>query len=273
MEVLGYAGKLGIGLGWHYLLDLAGFWMPGPVRGSCNIFWPQINKENLSDYRFGKLEKIAVPILGVFGTSARQGKFTLQMLLRERLLNKGYSVGQLGSEPSALLYGFDEVYPFGYNGTVSISDFEAISELNSQMSRIASKDYDIILVGSQSGTVPYDIGNLAQFPIKQIAFLYGTCPDAVVLCVNPYDDTDYISRTVFFIESAVNCKVIALCLFPMKIKEGFAGLSGAKEKLADTECRQLKQSLTEVFHIPVVILGLPEDMELLLKTTEDFFGK
>ena len=236
------------------------------------VYSPRIGKNDLPPYRFGKLEKIAKPVLGVFGTSARQGKFTLQMMLRQAFIEKGYRVGQLGSEPSSLLYGFDEVYPFGYNGTVDVYDYDAIIHLNSQMGKISEKDYDIILVGSQSGTVPYDIGNIVQFPMGQITFLYGTCPDAVILNVNPHDDIDYVERTIKFIEGAVNCKVIALCLFPMILKEGFAGLSGAKEKLDINAGEQLKQTLTNTFQIPTITLGEKKEVSMLIEVIEDFFG-
>lgn len=60
----------------------------------------------------------------------------------------------------------------------------------------------------------------------------GTLPDAVVLCVNPFDDRDYIRRTIQFIESATEGKVIALCLFPMELKSETLGAYGGKRPIA-----------------------------------------
>ena len=58
-------------------------------------------------------------------------------------------------------------------------------------------------------------GTLHIMPLPQYELLMGTLPDAVVLCVNPFDDRDYIRRTIQFIESATEGKVIALCLSPL----------------------------------------------------------
>jgi len=46
---------------------------------------------------FGKLYKNDIPILGIFGTRSKQGKWSLQMELRKRLLADGYVVGLLGT--------------------------------------------------------------------------------------------------------------------------------------------------------------------------------
>ena len=60
------------------------------------------------------------PIVGVFGTSAQQGKFTAQLALRRELQKIGYKVGQLGTEHQAALFGFDFTFPNGYDGLRNI---------------------------------------------------------------------------------------------------------------------------------------------------------
>lgn len=84
-----------------------------------NIYFPKINGTNIKK-RFGKLYKTDKPILTIIGTNSRQGKFTLQLYIRKRLIELGYSVGQLGTEPSAPLFGFDEVFHCGYNGQIDL---------------------------------------------------------------------------------------------------------------------------------------------------------
>jgi len=235
-----------------------------------NIYYPCITQNNMP-FNLGKLRYIPTPVLGVFGTSSRQGKFTLQLLLRKKLKERGYRVGQLGSEPGSPLYGMDEVFPFGYNGTVYVHDQDAITVLNEQMWRISQKEYEIIIVGSQSGTIPYAHSNISQYPIKQAAFLYGTRPDAVVLAVNPHDDIEYIQRTVIFIESAINCKVIALSLFPMGLNDNYAGLMGAKRRMSDDELDVIKTTINEKLGVPVYILGDKNGIDSLIDTVIDFF--
>jgi len=148
-----------------------------------NIYYPKVNDSNLPPNRFGMLYRISKPVLGVFGTSSQQGKFTLQMKIRRCLQKRGFKVGQIGTEPSSLLYGLDYVYPMGYNSSVYIKEFDAIRYLNYIINQLCLVNKDIIIVGSQSGTLPYDTGNLALFNIPQYNFLLGTQPDAVILCV------------------------------------------------------------------------------------------
>ena len=59
----------------------------------------------------------------------------------------------IGTEPSALLYGMDYVFPIGYNSSVYISGFDVIRYLNYIINILCEKGNDLILVGSQSGTV------------------------------------------------------------------------------------------------------------------------
>lgn len=238
----------------------------------CRIYYPHKEKEDVPVNRFGKLYNINKPILGVFGTSSRQGKFTLQLILRDKLQKQGYRVGQLGTEPNSLLFGLDDIYPFGYNGTVKLEGYEAVTLLNQIIFEISQKDNDIILVGSQSGTAPYDSGNLAQYPIPQMFFLYGTIPDGVILNVNPFDDMGYIENTVRFIEGATNGKVIAFCIFPMKIKDNFAGFTGAKERIKEEEEEAMINELIRIFSRPAYILGKEKDMDALVETVQNFYG-
>lgn len=237
---------------------------------SC-IYYPRIDASDLPPNRFGMLYRISKPVVGVFGTSSRQGKFTLQLKLRELLQKQGYCVGQIGTEPSALLYGMDYVFPMGYHSSVYIGGFDSVQYLNELMHHLCFEEKDLILVGSQSGTVPYDTGNIVQFPIPQIDFLMGTQPDAVVLCINPYDEIHYLRRTVNFIESGVDSKVIAFVVFPMDIQADWTGIYGAKKPLSDESYQKVKETLGKEFHIPVYQLGNENDMTSLVDTVIDFF--
>lgn len=236
---------------------------------NSNIYFPSVQYAPPS--RFGMLYRISKPVLGVFGTSSRQGKFTLQLKLRQMLLEAGYNIGQIGTEPSALLYGMDYVFPMGYNSSVYIKEYETVRYLNYVLNELCMNKKDIILVGSQSGTVTYDTGSIKQYNIPQYSFLIGTQPDAVILCVNPFDEAEYIERTINFIQSCVNCKVISLVVFPMDIREDWAGIYNSKIRLSDSRYEILKCTLSDRFNIPIYKLGIEEDMRDLLKTVIDFF--
>lgn len=207
----------------------------------------------------------------MYGTSSRQGKFTLQLELRKRLKKLGYKVGQKGTEPSALLYGMDYVFPIGYNNSVYLNDYEIIRYLNNKIQSLCMEEIDIIITGSQSGVIPFDTGNLVQYCLPQFRFLLGTQPDAVVLCINPFDELDYIMRTKNFIESSVDCKVIAV-MFPMDIKNDWTGIYGQRIALNDEKYSELSfniynKSLTLVFR-----LGNQDDMNLVVESIVNYFS-
>lgn len=245
--------------------DLSDFNLAEP-----NIYFPKVEEKNLPPNRFGKMYRISKPVVGVFGTSSRQGKFTLQLKLRELLLQQGYAVGQIGTEPSALLFGMDFCFPMGYSSSVYIKEYDVIRYLNDIVNQLCYTK-DIILVGSQSGTVTYDTGNIAQFNINQYHFLMGTQPDVVILCINPYDDIDYIERTINFIEAASQSEVIGIVVFPMDIKSEYLFSLGRKEVLQEQKYFKLKSQLYEKFHIPVYRLGDQTDYHQLFNQIIDYF--
>lgn len=236
-----------------------------------NIYFPRIDESNLPPNRFGMLYRISKPVVGVFGTSSRQGKFTLQLKLRELFISRGYNVGQIGTEPSALLYGMDYVFPMGYNSSVHIREYDTIRYINHIVNDLCMKEKDIIIAGSQSGTVPFDTGSLAQYTAPQCCFLMGLQPDAVILCVNPFDDIDYINRTIKYIEACSDCNVIALSIFPMNIREDFSGIYGSKKRMTDEALSDHRKLLCEKTNVSVFVLGDEKDMNELTELIINYF--
>ncbi|MGZ4107630.1 MAG: S8 family serine peptidase [Tumebacillaceae bacterium] len=235
------------------------------------IFYPQVDMSDVPVNRFGKLRKIGKPVLGVFGTSSRQGKFTLQMNLRRKFLRDGYGVGQLGTEPSALLYGFQEVYPMGYNSTVQVHSYQAVQVLNEMMGRIEDTNPDIILVGSQSGTVPYETGNLSRFTFPAIDFVLGTQPDAYILCANLEDEVAYVKRAVQVLENLGPGKVVGLAIFPLR--KQVIPWAGVKMDLTDrVEIEDLKKALQDELGIEAYALNSDEELEALYQKCLDFYS-
>ena len=236
------------------------------------VYYPNVNIQDVPPNRLGMLYRISKPVVGVFGTSSRQGKFTLQLKLRQILLKQGYRVGQVGTEPSSLLFGFDYCYPMGYNSSVYIHEFEAIRYLNHIINELCMKDYEIIIAGSQSGTIPYDTSNIMQFPIQQQIFLAGLQPDCVILCINPFDEFEHVKRTIDYIESSVATKVISLVVFPMDIPIGLHGSLGSRVEINSDRYLQIKEIYESKLKIPVFKLGTEFEMEQLVESITDFFS-
>lgn len=95
-----------------------------------HIYYPRVDKEDIPINRMGMLSRISKPVVGVFGTSSQQGKYTLQLEIRKRLLMLGYNVGQIATEPNAMLFGIDYCFPMGYNSSVYISETDTVRYLN-----------------------------------------------------------------------------------------------------------------------------------------------
>ena len=223
--------------------------------------YPKVDNKMCPINHFGKLYFVNKPVLAILGTSSKQGKYTLQLSLRQELQKIGYNVGQLGTEPSGQLFGFDKVYPMGYNSTVSISGFNAISLLNKWMWEISiENDPDIILVGGQSGTIPYSFTNLNQIPLNQLEFLLGIRPDSVVLCINAHDEIDYIKRTIYVIESLCECKVIALMLFPVKTVNKEHQFGFTNYIINSVEFQTIKRNVEMQIERPLFLLGDSNDL-------------
>lgn len=229
-------------------------------------------KGKLMDNRFGKMYIHKTPVVSVFGTSKKQGKYTVQLQLRYALQDMGYKVGQLGTEPTAPLFDIDEVYAFGYNGNIDEDGKQMINSINEQMHYIDQKNLDIIITGSQSGTIPAKYYNVGQMPVSQLLFLLGCNPDAVILCVNIDDSEEYIERTIQVIESLGSCKVICIAIYPFSYKNGWGIIRSKKEKVSDEEIKEMQKKLNDRFHIPVVETGDSEAAQVLAQSCIHYFG-
>ncbi len=233
-----------------------------------NVYCPKVSLTDLPPNRLGKLYRINRPVLGIFGTSSKQGKFTLQLKLRELFIQNQYSVGQIGSEPHSELFGIDYAFPMGYNSSVYIDEYNTVLYLNDLIHSLC--DNDIIIVGSQANTIPYDFGNLDRYTFKQNAFLMGTMPDAGVLLINPYDEQEYIEHTIQYIESFGFCKVIAVVVFPMDIDENWKRFTGKKQQISNTKISEIRKRFSN--KMPVYLLGNVGDEISLFEYIVDYFS-
>lgn len=233
-----------------------------------NVYCPKVEWADVPPNRMGKLYRINRPVLGVFGTSSSQGKFTLQLKLRELFLRNQYNIGQIGTEPHSELFGMDYVFPMGYNSSVSIDEPDTILYLNSLIHSL--EDRDIILVGSQANTIPYDFGNLDRYTLKQNAFFMGTMPDAVVLLINPYDEQDYVEHTIQYMESFGFCKVIAMVIFPMDLDSQWKRFTTRKQPVTEKRVDEIKSRFSD--RMPVYVLGDSAEETRLFEQILDYFS-
>ena len=232
-----------------------------------NVYSPGICDKAFLSNHYGKLYRIGKPIIGVFGTSARQGKFTIQLFLRYKFVNEGYNVGQLGTEPHSELFGMDYSVPIGYNSSIMIDGDNFLVAVNNIMHQIELKDPDIIIVGAQSSTIPYDLSNTKFFSNYQHYFLYATAPDCIVLVINVFDDLSYIRRTISYLNSI--SKVIAIAIYPVNYKSSIGGRVFIDNNYSIDD---LKKTIAKEFGIPAFSQDSKEDLICLYKVCEDYFS-
>ena len=237
------------------------------------IFYPHIISGNVPKENCGKLRHIGKPVIGIFGTSPRQGKYTLQLTLRKRFMEDGYKVGQLGTEPTAPLFGFDACYPMGYSSAVHINGTDAISVINMLLGEIEDANPDIILVGAQSQTIPLSTGNIGLYTLNNQELLLACEPDICLLCVNYNDEINYIKRTIQFIESYVETKVLALVLFPVERNLRWSVFGNANIIICEEDLLKRKDILLAEVGLPVFLLGDDNNIEELYQQCLSFFDE
>lgn len=225
------------------------------IQRGLSIYTPKINNISYLKQYMGKMFQYSKPVVGVFGTSSQQGKFTLQLSLRYNLLSMGYTVAQIGTEPTSLLFGLDACYPFGYNSTIHLNETESILAINYLVHVIDEKrkDADIIIVGSQSGTVPTLYNNISQMTTQQLAFLMGIMPDIVILCVNADDEIDVILRNIKAIEGVGKTTVIAIAIYPLSYTNSWEQMNNKRSRIENIE--EITQKLKICIQKPVFVIG------------------
>lgn len=233
------------------------------------IFFPIVKQNNIPPYRGGRLFRTAIPIVGVFGTGSQQGKFTLQMKLRKEFKKIECSIGHIGSEPNAHLFGIDYIYPMGHNGIIEASEFEQLLHINDLLRRVCEKEPDIIIVGSQKGTVPEKFGNLLSYCTQTYPFIDALKPDFIFLTVLITDSIDFIKRTILFLESLSKSVTIALVLFPLCNIDENGNPIPYKRKITEDEFLNFKSLVENKLKIPLLRLDSENTakklIELLLK--------
>jgi len=210
---------------------------------------------------------VDAPVLGVFGTSSSQGKFTLQLVLRRLLMKLGYTLGQIGTEPHSRLFGMDYAFPMGYASTVNLPVELYPEYLDRKMREVCwQRRPDLMLVGCQSGTIPFDLNDPRTLSLPSLAFLVGVKPDACVLVVNAMDPTAYIRDTIDALRTIGKATVIALALSDRtKSMESRFGRSWVTSRgSSQAELSATRQQLEDTFRLPVVGITDPEGTERLV---------
>lgn len=172
---------------------------------------------------------------------------------------------------SGYLFGADYVFHFGYHSYLTVQPWESISIMNRMLFETQIKGKDIILTGGQSSMLHYNNSLIEHFSLYQYAFLLGVMPDLIILCVNPHGDLEYIERTVNFINSVDDGKIVAIVVYPIEVIELDTGIRFKSVALSDEKVKEKKAELYKKFGQPVYLLENMEDMDFLCRQIIDFF--
>ena len=166
----------------------------------------------------------------------------------------------------------DECYHFGYGSKHIHEPSYSIAQINKKMHNLDMLDRDLIIVGCQSNILASEINNIRDLTFPQWSFLQGTQPDGVVLCINEYDNIDYIKKSIKFAESVVDCKVIAIVLFPMTYSNKLSGIYSKKRYISTDEFNRINNLVSSEIMLPVYILGNEQHMDMLFTDIINFFS-
>ena len=135
--------------------------------------------------------EIDTPIICVAGISERTDKFNVQLALREKFLQEGYKVSQVGSKSWCELLGFHSFPSFMYSSSILESD--KIVLFNQYIKNIEKEEQsDIIILGIPGGTIPINNYLTNRFGILAYMVSQAIIPDVFIFCTL-YEDlkSDY----------------------------------------------------------------------------------
>ncbi|WP_268225307.1 S8 family serine peptidase [Sinomicrobium oceani] len=185
---------------------------------SGRIYFPNINGKLVKSlYTLSPMQKLKTPIITVVGTGSKQGKFTTQLTVNKLLEEYGYNVSLITTEPQGVLFDADLVFPYGYNPAISVNTGEWSRILQTYMQCVERVNSpEIFLTASQGGMIPIHPVNpmIQDSGLKQLAYLQGIFPDAIIMTISPHDTVEFINRTLSTIQSFVNCDLLFYCLTP-----------------------------------------------------------
>lgn len=218
---------------------------------------------------------VDVPVIGVFGTSAQQGKFTVQLALRSKLIKEGYKVGQIGTEHHSQLFGMDVAFPTGYASPLQFPIQLHAPYLDFKMREIcANKKPDLMLVGAQSGSIPYDVHEPGNHTLSTLAFMLGTKPDANVLVVNSVDDGEYIRDTMNTLKAITKGPVLCLAMSDKEkhIRATYGRTLISPRQMSKEEIKEKLAYLEDRFEIPAIEIVSEEGQQRMVDLIISYFA-
>lgn len=219
-----------------------------PCEGLYECCEPLIPKYDLDYFNLLEnrvfLEEIEClkPILGIYGTSTQQGKFTLQNKLAFNLGKMGYDCSLFCTENQAVLLDCDMVFPYGgFNDKMVVLPPYLLNKtylhLLKQLSLLKS---DLIIISGQSGLIDTSI-HTNMSVLQNINLLFLANIDVSVLVVNSTDKISTVKRAFDMLQAFTKRAIACIVIFPYSQKENrtekeLQDLCAYYKKMFNTNC-------------------------------------
>lgn len=214
------------------------------------------------------------PVIGIFGTGVSQGKFTVQLKLRELLRERGLRVNNFGTETHCELFGFESFCPLEMDSSIRFPREQIMRYIQGEIRRLEIDNKpDIVLVGGQSGVVPYSYAFPEdEYTLPTISVLMASIPHAYILCINFEDDIQFIKDTVNVMEGIGKGKLIAIVSSKIRKKYSQNASKIKKEIVSENEYQTLRQVIYANLKVPLYDIASDKDANKLADCVINYFS-
>jgi hypothetical protein len=163
----------------------------------------------------------------------------------------------------------DLAFPMGYASPLEFPLQHYAPYLDRKTREICQRRRpEIVLVGSQSGTIPYDIHEQGTHSMPSIAFLMGTRPDACILVVNSIDPDGYIRDTLDAIRALGKAPTILLAMSDKEkhIRTAYGRSLVTPRQMSPEEIERRLRALEETFRLPAVEILSERGQQRMVET-------
>ena len=144
--------------------------------------------------------------------------------------------------------------------------------VNDLIWNMSQQNIDLIITGNQTGFLAYNDYNAMMFPSYHQIFFSAIQPDAIIVCINPFDDLDFVERTIKAAEGLSGGKVIGIVCFPIDISNEWQGKFGIRTRIDKKRESQIKKLFKEHINMAVYMLDENEELNRLINEIINYFG-
>ncbi len=153
------------------------------------------------------LFEICKPVVFVLGLCEGTHKFEIQLSLREKFINEGYRVCQIGSRNSCEFLGFHSFPDFMYSKDILESN--KIVLFNHFVKQIEKRENpDVIMIGIPGGIMPINNNITNRFGILAYEVCQAVTPDSAILSIHYSDfDKEFLEKLLTNVRYKFNIEV------------------------------------------------------------------